>query len=126
MSDGTEQSGTEPSGTEAERTGEVTVPESARVVLPDDTITDGAGSLGAAEWPAGEADEPHGQEDVAESQQQGAGTAAGAAGDTAGTGSAEEERQRAERATDDGEITPSDPSKPMEATPPANLAEPLR
>lgn len=83
MSDGTEQSGTEPSGTEAERTGEVTVPESARVVLPDDASTDGAGS-------------------------------------------AEEERQRAERATDDGEITPSDPSQPMEATPPANLAEPLR
>ena len=121
MSDGTEQS-----GTEAERTGEVTVPEGARVVLPDDAITDSAGSLGAAEWPAGEADEPHGQEDVAGSQQQGAGTA-GAAGATAGTASAEEERQRAERATDDGELTPSDPSEPVaQATPPANLAEPLR
>ncbi|MFA4840576.1 MAG: hypothetical protein WC580_02585 [Agrococcus sp.] len=115
MSDGTEQS-----GTERINTGEVTVPESARVLLPDDAIKDRAGNLGAAEWPAGEADEPHGQAAVEESQPD-AGTA------VAGTPSAEDERLRAERANDDGELTPSDPSQPIDqATPPANLAEPLR
>jgi hypothetical protein len=114
MSDGTD------SGTEEIDTGGVTVPESARVLLPDDAIKDSAGNLGAAEWPAGEAGEPHGESAVAESQPD-AGTA------VAGTPSAEDERLRAERATDDGEVTPSDPSQPIEqATPPANLAEPLR
>lgn len=119
MSDESEHSGTQQAGSpqeDAVRTGETRVPENARVVLPDDAITDDAGSLGAAEWPAGEADEPQGQAAVRESQASGAGTA-----------SAEDERLRAERATDDGELTPSDPSQPIpQATPPANLAEPLR
>lgn len=110
MSDGTEQS-----GSDAVRTGEVMVPESAHVVLPDDAIQDGSGSLGAAEWPAGEADEPHGRDAVAGSRRDGAGTE-----------SAEGERLRAERETDSGELTPSDPTQVEQATPPANLAEPLR
>lgn len=118
MSDGTEHSGSQEGGTQGDdavRTGEVRLPEGARVVLPDAPLTDDAGTLGAAEWPAGEADEPQGQAEVRESQASGAGTA-----------SAEEERLRAERATDDGELTPSDPSQPDQGMPPANLAEPLR
>lgn len=117
MSDATEQS-----GGDAVRTGEVRVPTAAGAVLPRGTGT-GAGeqtgdaaSLGAAEWPAGEADEPQGQAEVRESQSS-----------VAGTASAEDERLRAARETDDGELTPSDPSQPQgEGMPPANLAEPLR
>ena len=111
MSDGTEQS-----GADAMRTGEVRVPEDAGAVLPGE-MGDGTGdaaSLGAAEWPAGEADEPQGQAQVRE------GVAS-----TAGTASAEDERMRAERESDDGELTPSDPSL-APGMPPANLAEPLR
>ena len=44
---------------------------------------------------------------------------------TAGTASAEDERMRAERESDDGELTPSEPSLDP-GMPPANLAEPLR
>ncbi len=107
--------GTERSGADAVRTGEVRVPEGAGAVLPGDASgQDGGATLGAAEWPAGEADEPQGQAQVRESQASGAGTA-----------SAEDERLRAERETDDGELTPSDPSLDP-GMPPANLAEPLR
>ena len=115
MSDGTEQS-----GADAVRTGEVRVPAGAGAVLPSDMSggTGDAGTLGAAEWPGGEADEPQGQAEVRESQASGAGTA-----------SAEEDRLRAVRESDDGELTPSDPSLDTgldPGMPPANLAEPLR
>ncbi len=90
--------------------------EGSGVVLPDDAIPASADSLGAAEWPAGEADEPQGQDEVP----------SGDGGQVAGTASAEEERVRADRETDGGELTPSDPSSIEQGKPPANLAEPLR
>jgi|GEM_PF-3455153 len=100
----------------SDETDQARVPEGAGAVLPDDAIPASADSLGAAEWPAGEADEPQGQQEV----QSGDGDR------VAGTASAEDERLRAERETDDGELTPSDPSSVEQGKPPANLAEPLR
>jgi hypothetical protein len=86
-------------------------------LIPDDAIPSSADSLGAAEWPAGEADEPVGEAQVVATDDDGHG---------AGTASAEEERLRADRETDSGEITPSDPASIEQGKPPANLAEPLR
>ncbi len=121
MSDGAEQG-----GADAVRTGEVRVPADAGAVLPggdgdEADETDDAASLGAAEWPAGEADEPQGEAQVREGEASGSG------------GAVDDGVARAGRETDDGELTPSDPSLDPgldpgldQGMPPANLAEPLR
>ena len=79
----------------------------------DDAIraTAADASLGAVEWPAGEAEEPHGRAEVEASME---GSKAAQAAEAAGAPSEQRSRTAADRESDDGELTPSDPSRPMQ------------
>ena len=73
----------------------------------DDAIraTAADASLGAVEWPAGEAEEPHGRAELGASME---------GSEAAGAPSEQRSRTAADRESDDGELTPSDPSRPMQ------------